>query len=79
VVYIPGFYLRGKSSIKGYYLLVIILWGLEDLQSRSWAVGSTQKGGFTQRPEGSLPVIDTIQILMTGRNPFWSSRSFEFQ
>jgi hypothetical protein len=44
VIYIPGFYLRGKSSRKGYYLLVIILRDLEDFQSRSWAVGSSQKG-----------------------------------
>jgi hypothetical protein len=34
----------GKSSRKGYYLLVIILRVLEDLQSRNWAVGSAQRG-----------------------------------
>jgi hypothetical protein len=34
----------GKSSRKGYYSLVIILKGLEDLQGRNWAVGSAQRG-----------------------------------
>jgi hypothetical protein len=38
--------LRGKSQDKGYYSLVIILEGLEDLQEGNWAVGSAQKGWF---------------------------------
>jgi hypothetical protein len=44
VVYIPGRILRGKYQENGYYLLVIILQGLEDLQDGKWTVVSAQKG-----------------------------------